>query len=142
MVVRNKDMMEYIEEGYERKEWHIHQIPVEDVAISQKFHAFNKKKLIGARLHGAFLDGAIIPPRRITPHENLYKKHRQWIELQNSIMKNSKRAWAQCRRDNNIKEFQRIMIPFERRASYLSNKEIVMRILRNPRKYLSKLVKI
>jgi len=132
IVIRDSQLDQLFLEGIRQGTCYLKNIPIDCVIKSQKGVIYKKRSLILGRLWYAWLKGYQIPTRRFKASKELYRKNKYIINLQDSVMKNSKLAWSQCRKNSDIKRFQKMMMPYRRKIVLQLYIDRLKRISKDP----------
>ncbi len=97
-IVRHPILRDLLVERGIEKTCHLEPIPVDKVVASQRGLVYRKKVEIGGRLHRAQRRGEWVPPKRVTPSEEAWRKHRRDIEARYAVQCTSKRLWPKLRK--------------------------------------------
>lgn len=98
IIVRHPKLRELLEEGSKAKTCHLEPIPLNKVVASQRGLVYRKKVEIGGRLYRAQRRGEWVPPKRVVPSEEVWRRHRREIETRSIIQRVSKGLWPKLRK--------------------------------------------
>ncbi len=97
VIVRHPQLQEFLEKGREERTCHLERIPINKVVASEEASVYRKKVEIGGRLYGAQRCGEWVPPKRVVPSEEIWRRHRHEIEARYAVQRVSKKLWPRLR---------------------------------------------
>lgn len=131
VIVRHPQLREFLEKGREEGTCHLEPIPINKVVASQEASVYRKKMEIGGRLYRAQRRGEWVPPKRVIPSEEIWRRHRRQIEARYTVQRVSKELWPKLRKASLWRfHFRMWKVDWPLRATFWRDR--LRRLIRNP----------